>query len=395
VIGIDVWRFLSRTASVGVVFAALLLYLCASAAAMQRENIGNLAPDAGATFGAAIAADGDVLVVGEPGASRVHVFQQSNGEWRRSAVIEPPADDAQFGPDRPGFGYSVAVKGGLIGIGGFHLSAKAADDRVPGGDGYLRRSAIYALPAQDAESGPVLLSTESLSVEYLFGVNIATDGNFIAAGLQDWEPARRGMGAVGIFSLDAGFKRAVGLDDASSRKLGSIIALDAGHLAVAVLSGPKAGQVLIEDLNFREQGFLKRTKEALAAGPAVNSLSMTWPRLFVSGASEEQPIEVYRLDQDDEAAPEAFIAPGGVVAASGGVLAVMAAPAESPFGGHSQTKPETWLHYYQDLMAPVGYQQVDRFSAGTVSVAVNDKNLFAAVHDSQSGNSVYAYRMSN
>lgn len=118
-IGIDVWRFLSRTASVGVVFAALLLYLCVSAAAMQRENIGNLAPDAGATFGAAIAADGDVLVVGEPGASRVHLFQQSNGEWHRSAVIEPPADDAQFGPDRPGFGYSVAVNSKQILIGAY------------------------------------------------------------------------------------------------------------------------------------------------------------------------------------------------------------------------------------------------------------------------------------
>ncbi|MEP3435858.1 MAG: hypothetical protein ABJN75_03620 [Hoeflea sp.] len=203
------------------------------------------------------------------------------------------------------------------------------------------------------------------------------------------------MGAVGVFSLDAGFKRAVGLDDASSRRLGSIITLDAAHLSVAVLSGPKAGQVLIEDLNSREQAFLKRTEEALAAGPAVNSLSMTWPRLFVSGTSEEQPIEVYRLDQDDEAALETFIAPGGVVAASGGALAVMAAPAESPFGGHSQTYPETWLHFYQDLIAPVSYQQVDQFRAKTVSVAVNDGNLFAAVYDSKSGNIVYAYRMSN
>ncbi len=106
-------------------------------------------PVAGSRFGAAVAADGDVVAVGAPGPAdasepgRVYVFRRAGTRWTEEAVLQAPVPAAG-----DSFGASVAVRGQRIVVGA--PDAVSASARafvfVYAGAGMWSRTAVTAPP---------------------------------------------------------------------------------------------------------------------------------------------------------------------------------------------------------------------------------------------------------
>ncbi len=100
------WAGLAISAALAMV---LLLIAASPASALQQEL---LAPDGDAddNFGFSSAIDGDMLVIGAPGANNsqgaVYVYERSGASWLNTGILTA-SDGAS--PDR--LGYSVAIDG--------------------------------------------------------------------------------------------------------------------------------------------------------------------------------------------------------------------------------------------------------------------------------------------
>jgi hypothetical protein len=101
-------------------------------------------------FGAAAAVDGNVAVIGAPGARSVSVYTRTAGVWTLFQVLQPPPDSGG------GFGAAVAVSGGIIVVGDpsntscfiygqpspGSLWAQQADLSIGAADGYVQSVAV-------------------------------------------------------------------------------------------------------------------------------------------------------------------------------------------------------------------------------------------------------------
>lgn len=96
----------------------------------------NLAPPSGsgtgvATFGGAIAVDGDTLVIGAPGAGKAFVYARSGESWNTTPTTLTGGQGSQFGA-------AVAVKGSKIVVGApqqtvtYKSNDQPADVKTPG-----------------------------------------------------------------------------------------------------------------------------------------------------------------------------------------------------------------------------------------------------------------------
>lgn len=139
-------------------------FVCADASILEPDRMTALN-----AFGAAMAMDGDVLVVGEPTiftAGTVEVFRRSGMEWEREAILVPsdPRADMKFGS-------AVDVHGDTIVVGAWD-----ADDltgRLQGAAYVFERN-----PAMGWTQVAILRS--SAHVSFRFGASVAIHGDTIA-----------------------------------------------------------------------------------------------------------------------------------------------------------------------------------------------------------------------
>ncbi|MCC6997487.1 MAG: hypothetical protein IT370_22920 [Deltaproteobacteria bacterium] len=177
-----------------------------------------------AAFGTSVAAAGDVLVVGAPGAPFVdgvigsaHVFERHDGVWRATARLTPPR------PHR-GFGDAVALSGDRIAVSS-HDGVVELFERT---GARWRATASLTLPSSgDIEYSPAL----------------ALDGDTLAVGLSDWMERGKAEGRVVLYGRDAAgawTERArLAASDAAARSasgespnFGWAVALDGDELSV-------------------------------------------------------------------------------------------------------------------------------------------------------------------
>jgi hypothetical protein len=188
---------------------------------------------ANAAFGTAVAADGDVIVVGAPGApfidgvvASAHVFERVKGAWRATARLAPPrAHD--------GFGDAVAIDGTRIAV-------SSHDGTVE----LFERAGARWKPAAS------LVLPHGRDLEY--SVSLALEGDTLAVGLSDWIEHDKGEGRVVVYGRDAAggwSERALlAASDAAARtasgespNFGWAVALDGDTLAVTARQAKCAG----------------------------------------------------------------------------------------------------------------------------------------------------------
>jgi hypothetical protein len=185
-------------------------------------------PDAGSSFGRAVAIDGDLLVVGMPSAGTAYVFSKDQGgagAWGRVATLTVPSPDS--------FGASVAVSGDVVVVGDpkpYAGSAAYVFLRDRGGAGAW--GLAKTLVPSDGASGD------------RFAHAVAVSGETVAVGM----PALQN-GRVYLFSRSAGGPDAFGqVKELRSTDpgayFGAAVALSGDELAVGAPF--KAGATEVE-----------------------------------------------------------------------------------------------------------------------------------------------------
>lgn len=137
-----------------------------------------------AAFGAAVAVDGDQVVVGAPqargGSGEAYVFVRQNGGWRQQTEL-------RAGDGKPGdwFGWTVTVKGDTALIGAWYKlgATGAAYAFAHGGNGWRQQAELRATDGRSGDS---------------FGSSVALSGSvgLVGAGFRD-----HATGAVYVFAL--------------------------------------------------------------------------------------------------------------------------------------------------------------------------------------------------
>jgi hypothetical protein len=162
-----------------------------------RPKLTPLTRQPGATYGASMAADGEILVVGAPledgpgidsGAAYVFTRNRSGADrWGQVKKLLPATHAAD---DR--FGFSVAVDGNLIVVGAPSTNQQASND-----------GAAYVFERH--RGGPdtwgqlARLAGSRASAEDLFGQSVAVSGNAVAVGAPQEDSGGTNAGAVYLF----------------------------------------------------------------------------------------------------------------------------------------------------------------------------------------------------
>ncbi len=267
----------------------------------------------GEEFGAALAADGDLLVVGAPSAAtdgRAYVFEYADSTWVQRAVLG--GDGEGFGER---FGRSVAISGTRVVVGApgyegssFHTGAAFVFDRS--GSGWVRTK---RLTAPDAELGQ------------RFGWDVAADaGRIVVSAPGASQGGNPGAGAVygfddvdrpGVFVARVGGTPPAG-------GLGAAIALRGDTLVVSGAAGSRtchqfrlAGAVgslsstRVRDLQTRGVGVTDIALDATHALVATTSGAELFDVAAPAGPAKRRttppPLDDYVAFRADADAPEA------------------------------------------------------------------------------------------
>lgn len=147
---------------------------------LQTAVLGATGPEA-EELGASLAFDGVRAVAGAPESGEVLVFELSAGEWFESARLELPG-----GASESEFGTSVALSGDLLAVGA------EGDDEGTGSVFLFRHAEVWTLDAE--------LVSPSEAAGSLFGASVALDGDVLVVGAPGDE---EGLGSVSVY-LGAG-----------------------------------------------------------------------------------------------------------------------------------------------------------------------------------------------
>lgn len=156
----------------------------------------------GSTFGAAIALDGDTVVIGSPSdvdlldtfaiGGAVYVYErQSDGTWSETAVLR--ASDRQ---DNDHFGFSVAIDGDTLVVGAEREDGGTDDPLSNAGAAY-----VYRKQTDDTWFQTAILQASDAQLSDFFGYAVAVSGNYIVVGA----PNEDGGTAGSIVSAGAAY----------------------------------------------------------------------------------------------------------------------------------------------------------------------------------------------
>lgn len=224
---------------------------CALAARIEAED-----GAAGDRFGAAVALDGDTLVVAAPGRvpAAVYVFVQAGSSWTWQARIDAPP-----GPSSTGFGAALDIEDGRLVVG-----ADRADDDAGAVYVFARDGAAWKLEAR--------LVDEAARADARLGRSVALHDDSVVAGAPfdaGDAPGGYARGAVHLFtrSLSAWTQgpRLVASPAADGDLLGFSVAFDGEFIAAgAPMANARVGTTVL----FAQAGgsWSQRTRLASPAG---------------------------------------------------------------------------------------------------------------------------------
>ena len=194
----------------------------------------------GGRFGAAVAIEGDRLVVGAPGETpgydlkqpgRFYVFERDRWGWQETQRV--------VGPDRGSVGTSVDISGDTIAVG---------DPNGPTSDRYQRgRVSVYRLGDWSLDLEAQLIGSDAgLSSTEHFGFRVALDGDTLAVS----DPFPTTVGTVSVFQrTDVSWEAVdVVLPPTSAGEFGFALALDRDDLFVGApwpVAGATRGRVFL------------------------------------------------------------------------------------------------------------------------------------------------------
>jgi hypothetical protein len=259
---------MGRSAALGVVLALASAAFASPAQALEQKltAFDAASPD---NFGAAVAVDGDTLVVGAPRKSNltgaVYVFGRTGNTWTQTAKLTA-SDAAEF----DNFGDSVAIDGDTIVVGA------SGDDIGASGVG-----SVYAFTRTGApgRTETAKLTASDGAIFDSLGSSVAIDGDTIVAGsLGPFSGAPRQAGAVYTFSRTGAAARTetaklTASDRAEGDNLGYSVAVD-GDTIVAGASRDDNGGVTDRGsvYTFSRTGAATRTETAkLTASDGADS----------------------------------------------------------------------------------------------------------------------------
>lgn len=224
-------------------------------------------------FGAALALDGDTLVVAAPGRTpaSVYVFARTGGNWSQQARIDSPG-----GAAAAGFAGAVALSSDRLAIG-----AEGADDNAGAVYVFLRDGSAWSQEARlvvvDAAAGS------------RFGKAVAMDGGMLVAGAPFEAGSAEGAfarGAIHAFARSgttwSPLPRLTAQDAADGDLLGLSIALDEGRiLAGAPLADLRAGAAVL----FEESGGSWTQRARLSAPGGLPGDRFGWSVSFAGAGA--------------------------------------------------------------------------------------------------------------
>ena len=191
----------------------------------------------GERYGSAIAAFGDRIVIGMPGAA-AHVLRQYGRTWEQEAVLlAPPNDDA--------FGASVAIANGRVVVG--------APDRFGGGAAY-----VFDL-AGDQWNLTATLRARSPAQGDEFGAAVAVSGDVVAVGAPG--DACHAGGCVFAFLPNGSFSELDGVR--AGDRLGASVTASATHIAAGA-PGDDSSTNDPQDASFPDAGAVYVATTSLA-----------------------------------------------------------------------------------------------------------------------------------
>jgi len=171
-------------------------------------------------FGTSIAMTDDHIYVGDPGKSRVAVFERSAGnKWRRGSDIYP-TDNIK------GFGYALAINDTHLVIGAYSRTNKE--------DGM-----VFSYNEKEG-----LREVAQTNSEFIVGFSVAADGNNISYSRRKQNDLKYQTGSVVVLS---GGETAIYKDDQHPAYFGANISLSNNKLFVSVPAlGPQGGAKLFD-----------------------------------------------------------------------------------------------------------------------------------------------------
>jgi hypothetical protein len=216
-------------------------------------------------FGSSVALDGDVLAVGAPSedsadpanpdsnallnSGAAYVFRRTGASWQQEAYLK--ASNLGSGD---ALGAAIALDGDVLVVGATGEDSVRADD--PANNGALGSGAAYVFRATGATwQEEAYLKAENAGASDAFGSNIAVDGDLLvigAPGEASGDPGRGddndapGSGAAYVFQNDGAWTQIAYLKTpvpAVNDAFGASVALAAGVLAVGAPGQDRGKQV--------------------------------------------------------------------------------------------------------------------------------------------------------
>ena len=224
----------------GVQSGAAYVYLDTGTAFTAQQRL--QAPDPGEDdlFGAALALDGDLLVVGAPGADRqmlvnrgsAYLFRRGPGGWTWEATLAPPDAAAH-----DNFGIALAVDAGTVLIG---APGRAVGDAAGAGSVFAFRQVAGTWTAVATITAPLPVTADR------FGSALALNADRLLVGvpLADAAGGVQDAGAVDAFVVGAGFVFATRLVEplpVAQSRFGSVLWMGAAQALVGAPGNTDTG----------------------------------------------------------------------------------------------------------------------------------------------------------
>nr|PZN21700.1 MAG: hypothetical protein DIU78_17000 [Pseudomonadota bacterium] len=242
-------------------------------------------PVTGALFGHAVAASGDLLLVGAPGATRVVAYQRTApGVWENQSEITGPA----------GFGTSLAYDGETLAVG--------APDEPMGGDQYIGAIHLFrqASNGEFQEDQRTVMSVPS--AVRLLGTSVAVSGRSAAATTDNYDELHTyTRNASGVWVEDpSSFHTA----PPGGVFIEGVVALDGNWLAVGDHNGTTSGPSGVREASvflYTRRDFgdpweppASGTARLTASGMFADSVALRDRTLVVNG----EPVRVFERNDD-------------------------------------------------------------------------------------------------
>lgn len=239
--------------------------------AAHSEGLECLAAPTGASdgFGYSLAATGRTLLVGDPQANTVWVYEDGENGFKQTRALQPPAgsDAADYGK---GFGHAVDMdaSGALI-IGAFAEDAMGVAPRKNSGDGFRRLSEIFVAsdtsrPVTEVPRLYELMETEA------FGFSVTRTDDHIALGVRAIAGERYGLSSVLVINLaDGNHTRIDAPTPDAGVDFGFALASGGDTLVIGAPWLPPSGGALIYDLAANERSIVTTLKDTPRTGFSV------------------------------------------------------------------------------------------------------------------------------